>query len=44
VALFLGDGVQMIIVAFVQLSGLLDAGHATQPQCYAGHDDAPEPT
>jgi len=34
VALFGNGGVRMTSRAFVEFSGLLKAGHATQPPCY----------
>jgi hypothetical protein len=37
VALFVSDGTQMTSGDFVELGGLLKAGHATQPQRSAAY-------
>jgi hypothetical protein len=33
VTLFVSNRVEMIVCAFVETGGLLQAGHATQPRC-----------
>jgi hypothetical protein len=33
------DGVQMTVNDFVEFRGSLKAGHATQPRCWAGHQE-----
>jgi hypothetical protein len=35
VALFVSGEVQVTSVAFIEFDGLLNAGHATQSQCWA---------